>query len=149
MKMLVRAQGRFQADLSSVRGIVTMGSPFERADCIKVQETLTPNIFNGYGTTETFWNTFLRPYDLPEMSGTAGSSCTDDEVRIVKVREEGKSEPDELAAKDGVEVGEVIIRTPKSSYSYFKTKKKKKTSSTRAGFIQATLEHGTKTSILQ
>ena len=126
MKMLVRAQGRFQADLSSVRGIVTMGSPFERADCIKVQETLTPNIFNGYGTTETFWNTFLRPYDLPEMSGTAGSSCTDDEVRIVKVREEGRSEPDELAAKDGVEVGEVIIRTPKSSYSYFKNEEEEK-----------------------
>lgn len=33
-------------------------------------EVLTPNIFNGYGTTETFWNSFLRPYDLPEYAGT-------------------------------------------------------------------------------
>ena len=59
MKMLVRQQERYGADLSSLKGIVTMGAPFERADCIKVQEVLTPNIFNGYGTKETFWKTFL------------------------------------------------------------------------------------------
>ena len=114
IKMLVRIQERFKADLSSLRGIVTMGAPFERADCIKVQEVLTKNIFNGYGTTESFWNTFLRPYDLPEMSGTAGRSCTDDEVRIVKLG----GEPDDLVAMDSVDTGEIIIRTPKSSYCY-------------------------------
>ncbi len=126
IKMLARAQERFKADLSSIRGIVTMGSPFERADCIKVQETLTKNIFNGYGTTESFWNTFLRPYDLPEMSGTAGCSCTDDEVRIVKICRDGRSKPDQLAAKDGVEIGEIIIRTPKSSYRYFENESEEK-----------------------
>jgi len=121
MKMLVRHQLKYNADLSSLRGAVTMGAPFERADCMKVMEVLTPNLFNGYGTTETFWNTFLRPYDLPEMSGTAGRSCTDDEVRVVKYREDGeKSEPDELAAMDESETGEVIIRSPKSSYCYFR-----------------------------
>ena len=62
-----------------------MGSPLEKEACIRFQKVLTPNIFNGYGTTESFWNTFLRPFDLPEMSGTAGRSCTDDEVKIVKV----------------------------------------------------------------
>lgn len=49
-----------------------MGSPLEKEACIRFQNVLTPNIFNGYGTTETFWNTFLRPYDLPEMAGSAG-----------------------------------------------------------------------------
>ena len=121
MKMLVRHQEKYKADLSSLRGVVTMGAPFERADCMKVMEVLTPNLFNGYGTTETFWNTFLRPYDLPDMSGTAGRSCTDDEVRVVKYREDGRSEPDDLAAMDECETGEVIIRTPKSSYRYFRT----------------------------
>ncbi|SHJ33293.1 AMP-binding protein [Parasporobacterium paucivorans] len=119
IKMLVRSQERFGADLSSLRGIVTMGAPFERADCIKVQNVLTPNVFNGYGTTESFWNTFLRPYDLPEMSGSAGRACTDDEVRVVKIYEGRKAEPDDLALLDGTEVGEVIIRTPKSSYRYY------------------------------
>ena len=119
IKMLVRHQERYNADLSSLRGIITMGAPFERADCLKIHELLTPNLFNGYGTTETFWNTFLRPYDLPEMAGTAGRSCTDDEVRVVKYREGAKSEPDDLAAMDECETGEVIIRTPKSSYCYY------------------------------
>ena len=119
MKMLVRQQERYGADLSTLKGIVTMGAPFERADCIKVQKVLTPNIFNGYGTTETFWNTFLRPYELPEMAGTAGRACTDDDVRVVKVYEDRKADPDEVVAMDETEVGEVIIRTPKSSYCYF------------------------------
>lgn len=120
MKMLVRQQERFGADLSSLKGIVTMGAPFERADCIKVQEVLTPNIFNGYGTTETFWNTFLRPYELPEMAGTAGRACTDDDVRVVKVYEDKSAQPYEMVAMNETEVGEVIIRTPKSSYCYYK-----------------------------
>lgn len=119
MKMLVRQQERYGADLSSLKGIVTMGAPFERADCIKVQEVLTPNIFNGYGTTETFWNTFLRPYELPEMAGTAGRACTDDDVRVVKVYEDKSAEPDEVVAMNETEIGEVIIRTPKSSYCYY------------------------------
>ena len=120
IKMLVRSQERFNADLSSIRGIVTMGAPFERADAMKVQKVLSPNLFNGYGTTESFWNTFLRPMDLPEMSGTAGRSCTDDDVRVVKVYEDRKAEPDDTVAMNECEVGEVIIRTPKSSYCYFK-----------------------------
>lgn len=119
MKMLVRQQERYGADLSSLKGIITMGAPFERTDCIKVQEVLTPNIFNGYGTTETFWNTFLRPYELPEMAGTAGRACTDDEVRVVRVYEDRFADPDDMVPKDEAEIGEVIIRTPKSSYCYF------------------------------
>ncbi len=119
MKMLVRQQEIYGADLSSLKGVVTMGAPFERADCIKVQEVLTPNIFNGYGTTETFWNTFLRPYELPEMAGTAGRACTDDDVRVVKVYEDRSAEPEDTVSMDEMEVGEVIIRTPKSSYCYY------------------------------
>ena len=61
LSMLARMQERIHADLSSLKGIVTMGAPFERAACEKYRQLLTPNIFNGYGTTETFWNTFLRP----------------------------------------------------------------------------------------
>ena len=106
-------------DLSTLHGIVTMGSPLERSACIRYQKVLTPNIFNGYGTTETFWNTFLRPFDLPENAGTAGSSCVDDDVRVVKVYSDRHAEPDELGAQDGNEIGEVIICSPaKSPYTY-------------------------------
>ena len=106
-------------DISSLKGIITMGSPLEKEACIRFQNVLSHNLFNGYGTTETFWNTFLRPFDLPEMSGTAGRSCTDDEVRVVKVYEDRKAEPDDLAATDNVEEGEVIIKCPaKTTYCY-------------------------------
>lgn len=120
LERLTEAQERDGRDLSSLRGIVTMGSPLERAACIRYQKVLTPKIFNGYGTTETFWNTFLRPTDLPAMAGTAGNSCTDDNVRIVKIYDDRRAEPDDLAAKDSQEVGEVIIKShAKSAYFYY------------------------------
>lgn len=120
LEILTQSQEKNPKNISTLKGIVTMGSPLERAACIKFQQVLTPNIFNGYGTTETFWNTFLRPFDLPEMAGTAGRSCLDDEVKIVKSYPDRRAEPDDEAAKDNTEVGEVIIKcTAKSSYCYY------------------------------
>ena len=108
-----------QRDLSRLKGIITMGAPLERAACIKFQEVLTPNIFNGYGSTEAFWNTFLRPYDLPDMAGAAGRSCTDDDMAVVKVYPDRLAEPDDHVEKDGEEVGEVIVRAAsKCSFTY-------------------------------
>ncbi len=80
---------------------------------------LTPNIFNGYGSTEAFWNCFLRPYDLPEKAGSTGRSCTDDDVAVVKIFPDRLAEPDELVAKDNHEVGEIIVKSPgKCSFDY-------------------------------
>ncbi|MGN1121937.1 MAG: class I adenylate-forming enzyme family protein, partial [Eubacteriales bacterium] len=120
LERLTEAQEKNGFDLGALRGIVTMGSPLERAACIRYQSVLTPKIFNGYGTTETFWNTFLRPSDLPAMAGTAGRACTDDEVRVVKVFDDRNASPDETVSKDGKEVGEIIIKShAKSSYFYY------------------------------
>lgn len=120
LAMLARAQEINPVDLSGLRGIITMGAPFEKAACEKYMKLLTPHIFNGYGTTETFWNTFLRPYDLPDMSGTAGRACIDDEVRIVRACENGHADPDDLVLQDEEEIGEIIIKAPaKSAYAYF------------------------------
>jgi acyl-CoA synthetase (AMP-forming)/AMP-acid ligase II len=105
-------------DLSSLHGIVTMGAPLDREACLRYQRLLTPRIFNGYGTTEAFWNTFLRPADLPEHAGSAGRACTDDDVAVVKVFEDRFASPGELAGQDGQEVGEVIVRSVKSGYAY-------------------------------
>lgn len=122
--LLAKRQEKHPKDLSSLKGIVTMGSPLETQECIRFQKTLTPNIFNGYGTTESFWNTFLRPQDLPEMAGSAGKSCTDDEVRIVKVYDDRKAEPDEVVPTDGKTEGEIIIKCPaKTTYCYVDNEK--------------------------
>ncbi len=119
LQQLALRQEKHPSDLSGLKGIVTMGSPLGKADCIRFQQLLTPNIFNGYGTTETFWNSFLRPFDLPEMAGTAGRSCTGDEVRVVALREEGFADPEETVPADGASRGEIIIYAPeKSALSY-------------------------------
>ncbi|HYZ52440.1 MAG TPA: AMP-binding protein [Streptosporangiaceae bacterium] len=116
--MLASAQEARPRDLSTLRGIVTMGAPLERQACLRFQRVLTPRIFNGYGTTEAFWNTFLRPADLPDHAGSAGRACTDDDVAVVRLVEGDGAEPGDLAAKDGTEIGEVIVRSVKSGYAY-------------------------------
>lgn len=120
LKMLCDLQESDPRDISMLKGIVTMGAPLEKEACTRYQKVLTPNIFNGYGTTESFWNTFLRPFDLPDKAGSAGRSCTDDDVAVVKVYPDRLAEPSDYAARDGLEVGEVVVRCPgKCSYSYF------------------------------
>lgn len=124
LTLLATRQEKHPADISTLKGITTMGSPLEKEACIRFQKTLTPNIFNGYGTTETFWNTFLRPYDLPEMAGSAGRSCTDDEVRIVNVYDDRKAEPDDVVPTDNKTEGEIIIKSPsKTTYCYINNAK--------------------------
>ncbi|MEV4648531.1 AMP-binding protein [Saccharopolyspora sp. NPDC049357] len=118
LAMLTQVQSERPRDLSTLRGIVTMGAPLEREAALHYQEVLCPRIFNGYGTTEAFWNSFLRPADLPEHAGSAGRACTDDDVAVVKVLDDRLATPDETVAKDGSEVGEVIVRSPKCGYAY-------------------------------
>jgi acyl-CoA synthetase (AMP-forming)/AMP-acid ligase II len=118
LERLADAQEAEPRDLSSLRGIVTMGAPLDRAAALRYQRVLTPRIANGYGTTEAFWNTYLRPEDLPDAAGAAGRACLDDDVAVVRVQADRISRPDELAKKDGQEIGEVIMRTVKSGYSY-------------------------------
>ncbi|HEX7658620.1 MAG TPA: AMP-binding protein [Pseudonocardiaceae bacterium] len=118
LALLARAQTDKPRDLSTLRGIVTMGAPLEREACLHYQQTLTPRIFNGYGTTEAFWNTFLRPADLPDHAGSAGRACTDDDVAVVRIYDDRLAEPNDYAAKDGGEIGEVIVRSPKCGLAY-------------------------------
>jgi acyl-CoA synthetase (AMP-forming)/AMP-acid ligase II len=95
-----------------------MGAPLDREACLRYQQTLTPRIFNGYGTTEAFWNTFLRPEDLPDHAGSAGRACTDDDVAVVRVYEDRLADPSDTVPKDAQTVGEVAVRSVKSGYAY-------------------------------
>ena len=119
LNLLCRVQEQSGADLSSLKGIVTMGAPLDKESCIRFMHVLTPKIFNGYGTTETFWNTFLRPADLPEHAGSCGRASTDDDVRVVKVYPDRIAEPDETVSRDNTEIGEVIIASSAKSGMHY------------------------------
>ncbi|HEU0196024.1 MAG TPA: AMP-binding protein [Nevskiaceae bacterium] len=119
LAMLAAAQEAKARDLSTLKGVVTMGSPLDRAAALRYQNVLNPRIFNGYGSTEGFWNTFLRPVDLPQMAGSAGRACIDDDVAVVKLFPDRPAEAYETVARDGKEVGEVIVRSPKCSAQYY------------------------------
>jgi acyl-CoA synthetase (AMP-forming)/AMP-acid ligase II len=118
LAMLTAEQQRSPRDLSTLRGIVTMGAPLDREACLRYQQTLSPRIFNGYGTTEAFWNTFLRPEDLPEHAGSAGRACTDDDVAVLRIYEDRLADPSDTVPKDSETVGEVAVRSVKSGYAY-------------------------------
>lgn len=115
---LAEVQEREPRDLTTLSGIVTMGAPLDRTSALRFQEVLTPRIFNGYGTSETFWNTFLRPWDLPEGAGSAGRACTDDDVAVVVNYGDRLADPSDTVPKDGVTVGEFATRSVKAGYSY-------------------------------
>ncbi|NMO01516.1 AMP-binding protein [Gordonia sp. TBRC 11910] len=126
LAMLATAQLERPRDVSTLRGIVTMGAPLEREAALHYQKVLNPNIFNGYGSTEGFWNTFLRPTDLPAMAGTAGRACIDDDVAVVKVFGDRLADAHETVARDGTEVGEVIVRSPKGAGAYYNSPSQEK-----------------------
>ena len=120
LTLLSRVQEQTHADLSSLKGLITMGAPLDKENCIHFMETLTPRLFNGYGTTETFWNTILRPQDLPKYAGSCGRACTDDDVRVVKIYPDRNADPNDLVKRDNKETGEIIISAAaKSSLHYF------------------------------
>ena len=118
LEALANAQAADPRRLTTLKGIVTMGAPLDKDAALRYQQLLTPRIFNGYGTTETFWNTFLRPEDLPDHAGSAGRASTDDDVRVVRLFDDRRADPDEMVAQDGTESGEVIMRSPKSGFQY-------------------------------
>jgi acyl-CoA synthetase (AMP-forming)/AMP-acid ligase II len=118
LERLAEVQETAPRDLSTLKGIVTMGAPFERAAALRYQRILTPRIANGYGTTEAFWNTFLRPDELTTAAGAAGRACIDDDVAVVRVYPDRLADPTDLAKRDGTEIGEVIVRSSKSGHAY-------------------------------
>ena len=147
INMVARLQETAPTDMSCLRGIVLMGSPLDSEPCQRYMRLLTPHINNGYGTTETLWNTFLRPYDLPEHAGSAGTPCTDDDVRVLTLSTEGQTDPEDMAPMDGTTVGEVaILSLAKSTCCYFAneelTKKKFRNGWLYTGDLATWDEHG-------
>jgi acyl-CoA synthetase (AMP-forming)/AMP-acid ligase II len=110
-------------DVSSLRAgsITSMGAPLEREACLRMMRVLTPNVMNGYGTADAHWVTMLKPYELPEKAGTIGLAITEDMIRLVKMYEDRRGDPenpDDLCPIDGETEGEIALRTMHCPYGY-------------------------------
>lgn len=106
-RRLASVEGVEAYDLSALRCWVNMGSPLTESDARTFMETLTQNVFNNYGTTETLTDTVLRPADLPAHAGTVGRPNVDTQVRVVEADASRRVEPDERVPVG--EPGEVIV----------------------------------------
>lgn len=116
-KRIANTDGIDRRDLSTIECWINMGSPLSEQDAELFLETLTPNIYNNYGTTETLTDTVLRPEDLPEKAGTAGRPNIDKQVRTIETDSARQVDPDETVPIG--EKGQVIIRGEAVFDGYF------------------------------
>jgi long-chain acyl-CoA synthetase len=94
-------------DLSSLECLLCMGSPLSKQLAETLMETISPDIYNGYGTSETLLDAVLRPEDLPEKAGTAGRPTPDKRLRLVEADRGRVVNPNETVPPG--EKGEVIV----------------------------------------
>jgi long-chain acyl-CoA synthetase len=118
-------------DLSSLECLMCMGSPLSTQLAKTLMDTITPNVYNGYGTSETLLDTVLRPEDLPEKAGAAGRPTPDKRLRLVEFDRERKVTPDETVPPG--EEGEIIV-TGDSVMNYYFGSQAKTDESIRDGW---------------
>jgi acyl-CoA synthetase (AMP-forming)/AMP-acid ligase II len=104
-------------DRSSLECWLAMGSPLTKTAAERLIEQLTPNLYNGYGLTESVIDVTLRPSDLPEHAGKTGKPNVDKEVRVIEYDRNTVVQPDETVPIG--ESGEVIVRGPTLFDQYF------------------------------
>jgi acyl-CoA synthetase (AMP-forming)/AMP-acid ligase II len=118
---MCQAQEKQSRDVSSLRALISMGSPLDQASCLRCMKILCPGVYNGYGTADQHWVTMLKPWDLPEMAGTIGLPITEDTIKVVRIdlgRRADPNNPEDDCPKDGVTEGEIALRTMHGCFGY-------------------------------
>ncbi|WP_280536960.1 class I adenylate-forming enzyme family protein [Halopenitus sp. POP-27] len=95
-------------DFSTVEVLHCMGSPLSKQLVTHLSKSLTPNIFNAYGSTESMYDLILRPEDLPEHAGKTGRPSAAKQVRIAKYDPKEGVSPEEET--DVGEEGELLVK---------------------------------------
>ncbi|WP_254861529.1 class I adenylate-forming enzyme family protein [Halovivax gelatinilyticus] len=106
-----------ERDLSSIVGWYHTGEVLADGQVERFQESLTPNIGNLYGSSESGVDTVLRPTDLPAQAGTVGRPCPGVEIRIVEPESAGHADPEAIVPQG--DPGEVIMRTDQLFPGYY------------------------------
>lgn len=97
------------ADLSSLRGLLTLGSKLHGYTKTQTIKRITPNLFELYGLTEGF-GTLSNPSQHSDKSGSVGRPILGCEIRIID--EDGRELPTG-------EVGEIVGLGPFTMGGYF------------------------------
>jgi len=118
---MCQTQEKQPRDVSSLRALISMGSPLDQNSCLRCMKILCPGVYNGYGTADQHWVTMLKPWDLPEMAGTIGLPITEDTIKLIRIDLGRRGDPDNPAddcPKDGVTEGEIALRTMHGCFGY-------------------------------
>nr|WP_233130420.1 AMP-binding protein [Geobacillus sp. FJAT-46040] len=106
-------------DLSSLRLGLYGAAPMAPALVRQFQERLGIGLVQAYGMTEMGPAvTFLLEDEQLKKPGSAGRACLNHEIRVVRAREDGPSDPDEVLPP--YEVGEIVMRGPCMMAGYYK-----------------------------
>lgn len=97
--------------LSSLRRLVTCGSPLPLATKKKVIETLTDQLYDYYGSTESNSMSVLRPVDQLRKPYSVGLPFTN--VQLMIAAASGERQP-------AGEIGEIWCRNPSVMLGYYK-----------------------------
>ncbi|WP_019152596.1 fatty acid--CoA ligase [Robertmurraya massiliosenegalensis] len=105
-------------DLSSLKIGLYGAAPMAPSLVFACQEKLGIQLVQAYGMTEMGPAiTFLAENDQIRKAGSAGQACLNHEIRIVKPKEDGPSEPEDIVPAG--ETGEIIVKGPCMMSGYF------------------------------
>lgn len=103
-------------DFSSIEFWMSQGAPLSEALTGEIMEKITENLYLGYGTTETLYDTQRQPGDLPEHIDNVGKPVPDKRIRIVEHDESRRVPPDETIERG--EEGHIIVKG-KANLDYY------------------------------
>jgi long-chain acyl-CoA synthetase len=108
-----------QYNLKSLKLGLYGAAPMAPALVKKCHEQLRIALVQAYGMTEMGPAiTILSEKDQLRKAGSAGQACLNHEIRIVRPREDGPSEPDDIVPAG--EAGEIIVQGPCMMMGYYK-----------------------------
>ncbi|MFG6121368.1 fatty acid--CoA ligase [Thalassobacillus sp. B23F22_16] len=106
------------ADFTSLNKGLYGGAPMAPALVKKLHEQLGIRLFEAYGMTEMGPAiTVLTEDEQLDKAGSAGRALINHEVRVVRTREEGPADPEDICEPG--ELGEIIVQGPSMMPGYY------------------------------
>jgi long-chain acyl-CoA synthetase len=105
-------------DISSLKLGLYGAAPMAPSLVHACHERLGISLVQAYGMTEMGPAiTFLSEKDQLRKAGSAGQACLNHDIRVVRTREDGPSDPDDIVPAG--ETGEIIVQGPCMMSGYF------------------------------